>query len=207
MIKTKTIPYEISEKDAAEYVKRFYEPQLMIGYRGYPPEEQMVKRLAVGKLWLEGCSAEETGEKLGLSRSTVYRHRNWIMAQWLKNAMTDATEIVARIVQTLEHMNKELFAQWHRSKRAKRRRKYKKDEDGKSVEITVEGRLGDPQYLEQVRKNLLVMIGLLGLDDESNRQSAIGILDAMMKAAENSKNEYQQRLPESTVDEELEDYQ
>lgn len=206
-MKTKKLPLEIGIRDAQRYLEQAASIKILGKYRGVPDEDILERRMLVGKMWLEGWTVNDTARQLETNPTMISRDRAWIMAQWINLAMEDASKIVARIVQQLEHMNRELWEQWHRSKKAKRRRKYKRDDDGKSSEAVVDGRLGDPRYLEQIRKNLETMIGLLGIDDEKNKKQVVGLLEAMKEAAAHSKRMHEQRLPESTVDQELEEYQ
>ena len=150
------------------------------GKGGYEPRVQIRDREARAQtLALQGASQAAIAGEVGLSQPAVSKLLHRLEDRTLRECQGQVTREKARQALRLEHLVREAMQGWERSKtEATRRRQRKAERAGRGgrgagetvAEIVVEGRDGDPRFLEVARRTLGDLRAVWGLDAPAQLQ-------------------------------------
>lgn len=144
------------------------------GWDARSPAERVLLSAKIARLMVRGFSGREIAAQVEISESTAYDYMKRLESEWRNDAMASLDTIKGREIAKLDHIETEAWAEFEKSKTAKRRVLTRSDIIGdgdKNVKLpteqrqTTEERLGDTRYLDVVFKCIQLRIKLLGLDD------------------------------------------
>jgi hypothetical protein len=121
-----------------------------------------------GRLYLQGLSQAEIGEKLGLSQRQISYDLAELRKEWESNARKAMAERRAETIAKLRQVEQVAWEEWVRSRGVKIRRKATRTVTSSGVvertEVVTEERTGCSRLLVAVRKALERQCQLLGID-------------------------------------------
>lgn len=131
------------------------------------------RQLEIAEMYLRGRRQSEIAEKLGTTQATVSRNLATVREAWLKSALVNFNEAVAKELAKTDNLERVYWESWERSlepfksKTVKAKGNPRTEEELKaSAEQTLktEDRNGDPRYLQGVQWCIEKRCKLLGLD-------------------------------------------
>ena len=97
-----------------------------------------------------GLTYREIAAQLPCSTTQVHRLVHEGIDSYLAEAKEESREWVATAIADLVKVSEEAWREWQRSKKDRQRTTTKRTDDGTETTEMVEGRLGDPRYLERI---------------------------------------------------------
>ena len=122
------------------------------------------RRKQVSELVLLGWTQQQIAGVVGVHRNTIVEDYKAIHEEWVKSRVANREEMVARELESLDMMERELLVQWERSKGIEKTRKHKEGDDGVSDETIEKEQCGNPAYMAQLIRVRERRAALLGLD-------------------------------------------
>lgn len=134
------------------------------------------RRRRVAALYLRGDSQYEIARAVGVNQGTISRDLEAVRAEWLAAAVRDFDARRAEELARLDALETEAWAAWERSRAPAETTTAEKAEtaDGTRSKASkrVEGRDGDPRFLQVVERCIARRCELLGLDEPQKHQLA-----------------------------------
>ena len=87
------------------------------GRKGRTEDEILRDRARIAELYLRGRKQWEIGQELGLSQQMVSYELGIIRKQWMESAVRDFDEAKGRELDRIDHLEREAWDGWERSKR------------------------------------------------------------------------------------------
>ena len=87
------------------------------GRKGRTEDEILRDRARIADLYLRGRKQWEIGQELGLSQQMVSYELGIIRKQWIESAVRDFDEAKGRELDRIDHLEREAWDGWERSKR------------------------------------------------------------------------------------------
>ena len=87
------------------------------GRKGRTEDEILRDRARIADLYLRGRKQWEIGQELGLSQQMVSYELGIIRKQWMESAVRDFDEAKGRELDRIDHLEREAWDAWERSKR------------------------------------------------------------------------------------------
>ena len=87
------------------------------GRKGRTEDEILRDRARIAELYLRGRKQWEIGQELGLSQQMVSYELGIIRKQWMESAVRDFDEAKGRELDRIDHLEREAWDAWERSKR------------------------------------------------------------------------------------------
>lgn len=128
------------------------------------PTRLAQRRQQVAELYLQSWAQAAIGQELGISQPTVSQDLEAIRREWRESSVRDFDALRERELRKLDMLEREAWAAWERSQRPSESTRVTQDGSGKLAQRTVQQRIGDPRFLEQVQKCIAARRALLGLD-------------------------------------------
>lgn len=131
------------------------------------------KRLEIAEMYLKGKYQSEIASELGTTQATVSRNLKAIREEWLKSALVNFNEAVAKELAKVDNLERVYWESWERSlepfksKTVKAKGNPRTEEELKAnaeQTLKTEDRNGDPRYLQGVQWCIEKRCKLLGLD-------------------------------------------
>jgi len=137
-------------------------------------EAQLVR---LAELYRKGATQQAMARELGLARSTVQLDLKKLHAEWRKRRFDDMDDAKVRELEKVDLIERTAWDEWERSREPAERsvteRQTVELPDGAGgktpaervkAQLTQEGRLGDPRYLERIAWCIDKRCKVLGLD-------------------------------------------
>lgn len=131
--------------------------------------------LEISRLYLQGITQAEIGQRLGVSQPQISYDLRVLRNRWLQSSIVNIDEAKARELARVDHLEREYWDAWEKSKNPVKTRGSKKV-DGEQVESTIQGETGtgDPRYLTGVQWCINKRCEVLGLDAPSKTDVTSG---------------------------------
>lgn len=135
------------------------------------------RRTDVARLYLRGKSQQQIADELEVTRKTVWSDIQAIRAEWKKERLDDAEELINIELAKIDQMEAEAWAAWERSKQPTVQRVVlDADKEGAGYKKRVKtGQTGEPQYLAIVLKCCERRCKILGLDAPAKQESKVDL--------------------------------
>lgn len=142
-----------------------------------PPDDLAIleRRIAVSDCWAQGLTGEQTAERLGISRETVYADRQSLKLWWREQAVAPADDLLARELMQIDTVIREAWHAWRQSLKDSVTETKKDGANGVETTIAKRGQSGDPAHLNAVLKAVEMRARLLRLIDKGPRVNATQI--------------------------------
>lgn len=129
------------------------------------------RRSRVIEMYLQGFCQWQIAKELGVDRQTIWLDLNAIMAEWKKDRIVNFERYRHIELEKLNRLESEAFEAWEKSKlnAVSLKENVVEAGDGETglvtaSERTTKGQVGDPQFLEVMRKLSADRRKILGLD-------------------------------------------
>jgi predicted transcriptional regulator len=131
------------------------------------------RRVEIAEMYLKGRRQSEIAQELGTTQATISRNLAAVREEWLKSALVNFNEAVARELAKTDNLERVYWESWERSlepfksKTIKARGNPKTEDELKSSAeqtLKTEDRNGDPRFLQGVQWCIEKRCKLLGLD-------------------------------------------
>lgn len=109
-------------------------------------------------------------EDLGVSQSQISRDIGELVKRWRASSLANVEEAKTKELERLYQLEKEAWEAWSRSQEDAETRITRNGEKGSSEERRIEGRVGDPRFLDDVLKCIEQRRKILGLDAPDKHQ-------------------------------------
>lgn len=177
--------------------------------------EQLQRRSKIVELWLKrNLTQLEIAAELGISRPTVTRDIQWLLAQYNRRVLGDVSSKVSIMLMHLDMMTEELWKAWELSFENEVTETTTVVSRGKDKETrqttTKKGRLPDSRYMDLLMKVWDRQAKILNLIGNDLGEKAESLLDLLLDGVKKSK-EREKRFEESAettvvdIDEALKD--
>src|SRR5574343_40456 len=143
-----------------------------MGKRGSRKAFLARRRQQIAERYCEGQTQTEIALALGISQGQVSRTLDRLRENWLERSMELTAQIVADELAKIDHLEREYWQAWQRSKRPKETRQTERQK-GTAIDAgnsghrkrkrTVEQQTGNPAYLAGVERCVNARVALLGL--------------------------------------------
>ena len=122
-------------------------------------------------MYLQGITQAEIGQRLGVSQPQISYDLRVLRNRWLQSSVVNINEAKARELARVDHLEREYWEAWEKSKNPVKTRASKKV-SGETVESTIQGETGtgDPRYLSGVQWCINKRCEVLGLDAPTKRE-------------------------------------
>jgi hypothetical protein len=131
------------------------------------PEQIELDRARIARWWVEKVSQVEMAKRLGVSQPMVSKELRKLRRQWQETTQADVAEVMAETLLTLDHVQRQAWVGWRKSRRtAERQTSRKREKPGNlpagaagtapppNVELeatlTKESQAGDPRFLQVI---------------------------------------------------------
>jgi hypothetical protein len=140
------------------------------------------RRMEIARMYLQGKAQIEIAEKMGLATTTVCNDLLAMREEWAEKALLDFDKRKAEELAKLDRLETVAWAAWERSaedarilrerrefirervpSKGKNKNKHRLVAIGKTQDDTVKGQCGDPRFLEQVERCILLRMRVLGI--------------------------------------------
>ena len=128
------------------------------------PLEVAQRREQVADLYLQSWTQMAIAEHFGVAQSTISADLKAIQETWRQSAVRDFDSLRAIELQKLDRLEREAWAAWERSKKPHQAAVVREHSGQQSTHKTLQQRVGDPRYLDQINKCIIQRRALLGLD-------------------------------------------
>lgn len=133
-------------------------------------KEVEARRAEISRLYLMGYTGAEIADHVGVSPSQVSRDLKILTQRWKDESIRDISERKAKDLAELEHVKRELWTAWMKSKEALKKQKRKKSNSGtgKGYEENSQERterLPDARYMSELLRVIKQVADLLGYNE------------------------------------------
>lgn len=138
------------------------------------------------KLLIEGCSQQQIGERLGLSRQQIGHDLKVIQREWKEETAFDLDSFKALQLAKLDHLERRSWESFEKSKKrfhqviVKGKATKNKQESGggdpDEMIVKTETRNGDPQFLEKILSCIDKRCKILGLYSPDKIEGSGGVI-------------------------------
>ena len=139
----------------------------------------------IAEWYVKGWSQYRMGQELGISKQSVNHQLKNLIKRWREDTALKIDDHKARELAKLNHVEKEYWEAWDKSKEASRTAKQRTDARGETKEIIQTEEVGDPRYLQGVMGCIDRRCKILGVDApvKSEISGGLTISDILMEAA------------------------
>jgi hypothetical protein len=156
--------------------------------------EQVVaesKSAEIVKDFLAGVPYTALARKHGIHHRTVWRIVERARDEWYSDSSKEFKDDLPRRMAELEHIKREAWEQWYRSKRNEEQKSTEETRaiDGTTLKVSrkVLGRLGSAAYLETIHKTIRTQAELTGLlknSTDGNKTQSPQVLEIIVETKE-----------------------
>lgn len=127
--------------------------------------------LLISEMYLRGKTQAEIGDVIGMSQQQISYDLKILRNRWLAQSVANIDEIKARELAKVDHLERTYWESWKRSLedftvKTTKARKTRQVDSGEKI-VKVEGRNGDPRYLQGVQWCVNKRCEILGLNAPS----------------------------------------
>jgi hypothetical protein len=123
------------------------------------------RRQRVAEMYVQGQTQAAIATEIGVSQATVFNDLTFIQDHWRASALRDFDAARELELQKLDKIEREAWTAWDRSKQPAQSAKVRSGRTGEeATEKSLQHRVGDPRYLDQVLRCIAARRALLGLD-------------------------------------------